>query len=445
MWGAHLAFEGLAFGCFGVLLALEARRRWLTGRVVAAVSAALLAVALWFPPRESADVWSYVMYGRIVLHGDDPYTTPPSRFPHDRWLRLVRPVWRRTPSLYGPLFDLTAAGVVWSADGSALRARFGFQLLAALGVAGMLVLLWRRTRDPTALAAIGLNPLIAEGVVNAGHNDALAGLAVLAGLIMAGERRRVLGGALLGAAALVKMVALLPAAVVVLWLWRREGLRLAARSGVVVGLVVAAGDVAFGHGAALQALGHETGLVTRFSMWRLAASPHDPTDVARAHYLSLGSGHAAVAVLPVLAMVALALLAAFPRSVDRRPERAAGAATLAFLLAAPYVMPWYLMLALPAIVLAGGRKLIWVGLGEMAALTGAYALTLHRHFGPLATALRSGFFETLALAQLAAVLCIAGWWLAALVRRSRLGRTGILPSDVRRRPAPVSDGPERDP
>jgi hypothetical protein len=449
MWGGHLAFEGLAFGCFVLLLVLEARRHWLTLRIVAVGAAVLLAVALSFPPRESADVWSYVMYGRIVLHGDDPYTTPPNRFPHDRWLHLVRPVWRRTPSLYGPLFDLTAAGVVWSAHGSALRARFGFQLLAALGVAGMLVLLWRRSRDPTAVALVGLNPLVVEGVVNGGHNDALVGLGVLAGVILAGDRRRVVAGILLGLAALVKVVALVPAAVVIVWLWRRDGFRMAARCAGLVALVLAAGDLLFGHGAAWHALGQETGLVTRFSMWRLASSPHDPSDVARAHYLSLTSGGFAVAVIPLLVMAGVAVLAAVPRTGNERPERAAGAATLAFLLAAPYVLPWYLTLALPLVALARSRKLVWVALGEQAALTVAYASTLHRHFGPIATALRSGYFETLALAQLVAALAIAGWWIVAAVRRRRaevrIGRTGNLRSEMGLQPAPVSDGTGRDP
>ena len=106
-------------------------------------------------------------------------------------------------------------------------------------------------------------------------------------------------------------------------------------------------------------------------------------------------------------------------------------------------------MALPLVALAGSRKLVWVALGEQAALTAAYALTLHRHFEPLGTALRSGFYETLALAQLVAVLAIAGWWLVAAARRRRAGHRVVGPTvlgpELRLKPAPVSDGTGRDP
>ncbi len=418
MWGPHLAYEGVAFGCFAAMLVLEARRRWLTFRVVVVATAVLFAFALAFPPGESADVWSFVMYGRIVLHGDNPYTTPPNRFPEDRWLHLVRPVWRNTPSLYGPAFDLAAAGMVRAASGSALRVRFGFQLLALLGVAGILMLLWRRTHDPGALAVIGLNPLVGVGVVNGAHNDALLGLAILAGVVLAGERRRVLAGLVLGVAALIKVVALLPVAIVCLWMWRRRGTREAVATGSLAVAVALAGYLALGDGSAVHAIGAESGLVTRFSLWRLASFPHSASDVARAHYLRF-SGPSVLSLLPMAAILLVAILASIPGWKGRTPDRAVGLAVLAYLLAAPYVMPWYLMWVLPVLALAWRSRLVWIGLAQQAALTVAYAVALHKHFGPVGTAVRSGYFETLAVAQAVAALTLAFGWAAARARRHR--------------------------
>src|SRR5205814_6609385 len=130
--------------------------------------------------------------------GHDPYTTPPSAFPHDRWLHLVRPVWRDVPSLYGPLFNTLSAVDVRLARGSGTNERLGFQALAALAVLAAMALVFRRTRDPAAMALLGLNPLVVVGVVNGGHNDALVGLAVLGGVLLAEDRRPVAAGAAFG-------------------------------------------------------------------------------------------------------------------------------------------------------------------------------------------------------------------------------------------------------
>src|SRR5437667_45662 len=81
-----------------------------------------------------------------------------------------------------------------------------------------------RARSAAALALLALNPVVIVSVVNGGHNDALVGLGVLGGVLLA-ERRPLVAGLVLGAAALIKAAALLPLAVVAVWVWRRRGWR----------------------------------------------------------------------------------------------------------------------------------------------------------------------------------------------------------------------------
>ena len=110
-----------------------------------------------------------------------------------------------------------------------LATRLAFQLLAAFAVLAAMFLVYRRTRDPVALLLIGVNPVIALEVVNTGRNDALVGLAILAG-VAAGRAPPVLAGAAVVAlAALVKIVALAALGGLLVWVWRRLGPRVAAQ------------------------------------------------------------------------------------------------------------------------------------------------------------------------------------------------------------------------
>src|SRR5439155_24321588 len=72
--------------------------------------------------------------------------------------------------------------------------------------------------------------------------DALVGLAVLGGVLLAARRRPGWAGAALAAAALVKAAAALPLLVVGLWVWRRYGRREAVR---LLGTAAAIGLTAY--------------------------------------------------------------------------------------------------------------------------------------------------------------------------------------------------------
>ena len=430
IWGPHLAFEGVATACFAALLLLERFGGWLTLRTVAVAGSVLLVLELSFPPTESADVWSYVMYGRIVaVHHANPYTNVPTDFPGDRWSRLVRPIWRDSPSLYGPLFQSAATVVARVGGGSAFRLRLGFQLVAALALAGIIGLLWRRTRDPPTLALLALNPLVIIGAVNGAHPDVLVGLAVLGGVVLTGRRRPGLAGVALGLGALVKVVALLPAGIFVLWTWRRQGVRAALVNGAALGGIVVAGYAVLGRMDAIRALGSESGLTNRFSAWRLAWWIHPVVRADGERHLASGSGSWLIVGL----LLGLALLASIPALRREGPDRAVGVAVLVYLLGGLYVQAWYVVWTLPALALAGRARLAWVAIGLEGALLAASGLALHRQLGPLGSTLRTGYFVAVSVAEASVILALVSKGVLDLVRRP--------PAVTARATVPISDEP----
>ena len=144
-------------------------------RVVVGLSAALLACSVAGPVRQSRDLWAYAMYGRMVsVHHMSPYTHVPADFPHDPFLHLVDPRWRHTGSVYGPLFVAYAALVSKVAGSSLLITRFAFKGIAGLSVLASVLILVRRRVDPTAVACLGLNPLVMLYSVGGGHTERLS-------------------------------------------------------------------------------------------------------------------------------------------------------------------------------------------------------------------------------------------------------------------------------
>src|SRR5437899_398545 len=179
-----------ALGSYWWMVTAEARRPALRLRAVVIAIAVVLGVGVTMAPQRSGDVWSYAMYGRIVaVHHASPYRHVPDEYPDDPMLRFVSPAWLHTGSVYGPTFTAFSAAVAPLAGDSAARTRFLYQATAALAVAGALVLVWRRTRSPAAIAWLGLHPVIGLEVVNGGRNDALIGLGIL-GAILLVEREK---------------------------------------------------------------------------------------------------------------------------------------------------------------------------------------------------------------------------------------------------------------
>ena len=356
--GPNLVLLAVGFAALAALVAAELRHRSLTRGLVLTVSGALLVVAVAAPPAQSADVWSYAMYGRMVSeYGANPYRHTPAEYQGDPIGQRVSRFWLDSRSVYGPLFTAVSVVGMAGAGRSATLARLFFQGLAAVAVAVSLALVDRRTRDPVALALLGANPLVVVSVVNGAHNDALVGLALLAGVLLAAARRPAWAGAALAAGALVKVGALLPVAAVAVWVWARWGRRPALVLAGTAAAVGVAGVVAAGAPDVLSALGDAQARVTGGSVWAWAHRRISDDGLRRA--LAWAATGAAAALTFLLAA--------------RRPRPdalvlAAGGSVVAYLLLGTYVVPWYLAWGLPLLVLAWRWRVAWVALAHAALL-----------------------------------------------------------------------------
>ncbi|MCP9974801.1 polyprenol phosphomannose-dependent alpha 1,6 mannosyltransferase MptB [Streptomyces somaliensis] len=201
---------------------------WRYGRLVAGGAAvparAAAATLAWWaaplllaPPLYSADVYSYVAQGAMVVEGHDVYRHGPSVLAPDgiggTAAASVGGHWTDTPAPYGPAFLLLAKAVAATAAGHIVPAVLGMRVVA---VAALALVFWALLRFAPRRATAGalwlgaLNPLLLVHVVGGLHNDGLTGGLLLAGTALAVRRGRwVAGSALVALAATVKSPAVL--------------------------------------------------------------------------------------------------------------------------------------------------------------------------------------------------------------------------------------------
>ncbi|HWA53168.1 MAG TPA: polyprenol phosphomannose-dependent alpha 1,6 mannosyltransferase MptB [Solirubrobacterales bacterium] len=361
MWAGFLAY-----------LAVLARTPRLGRRLVWTAIVALLVLFACLPPLLSHDVYSYVDYARLgVLHGLDPYVHPPSAAPDDTAFAHV--TWTETTSAYGPLFTLATYPLAWLPLSVAVYALKAASAAAVLGTAVLVARLApSRGLDPTRAAAfVALNPLVLVHVVGGPHNDSIAVLLMTLGIAAALTAREFSAGAALLAAALTKATAAiaLPFALVqrpptgrkgdVATRFRPVG-RLLLGGIAAAGALGAVGWVGFGwdwlHAFALAA--ENQGRTSHMSI---------PTTTARLTGLDPDAIRIAFGIA-LIASVAY-LLTWTARGGDWL--RASAWATTGLLLASAWLLPWYLIWALPQVALSRDRLLQLLTLGLTAYQLGA--------------------------------------------------------------------------
>lgn len=370
-----VALLAAAAGSFAALL-WHLRRPGPCGprRAVWAAGLVLVAVAVAVPPRGSRDVWSYAMYGRIVeAHQANPYRQAPAAFRYDPYFGRVQPAWRHTRSVYGPVFVGLAALGMRGAGTLPLVARLWFQLLAAGSLLAAAVIVDRRTRDPAAVAFVVLNPALVA-VVNGAHNDLLVGLAVLGGAVLVETARPRSAGVVVGLGVLVKVTAVLPLVGLATWVLAVRGPRAAVGLLGAGAVVVAAGYGMAGGPAALGPLRSAATHQSRASVWHAP----DRWVTAEARESGMSSRQAEttadrrVARWSFVAVAALTVAAIAATARRRSPHLVAGAAAFAYLLVAPYVLPWYAAWALPVFALVWRERLVLAALAQALLLLVAY-------------------------------------------------------------------------
>ena len=342
------ALVGVALGAWVLLVALGWARGTLPLKPLLAAIGITLVLAVATPSHQSSDVNSYAMYGRIVtVHHENPFASYPMHFEGDPMRRRVGEIWQRTPDIYGLGFTVLMAALAPVIGQSTFLVHFSYQLVALAAVGAMLWLLWRRTRNPVVLAFVGLDPLLAVSVVNGGHPDALVALGVLAALLLAIERRPVPAGFAIAFAASVNFTALVAAAVLCVWAYRRWSRPEVAKFAAIVGVVGVLPYLLMS--GWLQNAHEHAGLISRQSIWSAIGSFVGNADLLR----TLASNGTTIIAGVLLGVIAI-------RHTSRgTPELAVAAGLASFLVASSWVMPWYAFTALPLFALRRPNLLTW--------------------------------------------------------------------------------------
>ena len=339
-------YYGLLWCAFAAHLCVFFAAPALSRRLVRGAAVLLVVVFALAPPLLSQDVFSYIEYARLgVLHNLNPYTHTPVVVPGDAAFPFVG--WADSTSAYGPLFTLGTYPLAWASVPVAL---WGLKAVAAASVLALAALVAAlapaRGVDPKRGAVmVALNPLVLVHVVGGAHNDETMMLLALSGCAAVLAGRELSGGIALVAAAGLKVAAVFVAPFALLG--TRRPLRLL--GGVALGVTALGviGLLAFGPHAldSIALVGENQGRVSSFSIPNLMSELLN-ADIESVRAVALGAY--------------LVLLAALLIWVSRGADwlRGAGWAAFGLLLASAWLLPWYIVWALPLAALSRDNRLI---------------------------------------------------------------------------------------
>jgi len=370
-------YASIVLCCLGLAMMLWANSRgWSPDpRKVFWTAAGAIAVLVNITPVGSSDAASYAAYGRIAALGHDPYTFTPSMLPggkHNPYTMLVSPMWQHTPSVYGPVATWThlLAAEIGGAKPWATIWVMMMMIGAAFLAAGYVLL--RTAANPVRAVLLWVaNPLLIAVLVMGGHMDAFVALFAIMAILV--SRRcttvwhDVLVGVLVGVAGGIKVSAAFVALGIAIPLIHDRAWARLARIGSIAALTTL-GVYYFSYGfGALRPLGKASTMVISPTVWRAVEG-------------IFGTGHLVTTVIgftwPPL-MLALAWYLYNRLSPDVPTVVAATCAlTFAWVVVAPWSLPWYASIAWVTLALLPRNSLTrWLTLA-----TGVLAL-LHFNGG----------------------------------------------------------------
>lgn len=387
-WRDH-ALSAVLFGYAGITMLVAA---WVwAGRTPERVSprSLLITLVLWSaplvagPPLFSRDVYAYLAQGAMAVAGLDVYHSGVAQLGGEVGAQ-VPAMWQHTPTPYGPVFVVLAAGIATAVGSKVVAGLIALRLLALAGVALMTVCLQPLARrcgvDPSSALWLGaLNPLVPLHLVAGAHNEAVMLGLLVAGIALALRDRFILATVLVTLAALVKVPAAAGLAVVAAVWWRH----LPGRTRHVHAVVRTSGLALLTCAAVTAVSGLGFGWIASLSTpispqsWSLTSA------LGRASRLVLDADGPAVmrfwAWCGLIAAVAVAAYSWWRR--DRfGPVYATGLSLGMLALLGPATRPWYLLWGLVLIAAAApdGRVRRW-----SAAACGVFAFAvLPSGFGP---------------------------------------------------------------
>ena len=331
---------------------------------------AVVAVVVNITPVGTSDPASYAAYGRIAALGKDPYTFLPAQLPggvHNPYVVLVDPRWRTAPSVYGPVATWThlAAALVGGARPWLTIWALMIMTGAAYLAAGYLLL--RSAADPVRAGLIwAANPLLIYLLVMGAQLDAFVALAGIAAILISRRGATVWHdlavGMVIGIACGIKINAMFVAlGIAVPLIGERAWARLLRTA--VAGLVTAFALYFFTYGlGALKPLPAASGRVISPSIWQLITIIGKNLDPSNPSATS-----ALIGVLWPPLLLALAWYLYNRLSPDVPAVLAATCALIfAWVLVAPWSLPWYTALAWVTLALLPRNSLTrWLTLATL--------------------------------------------------------------------------------
>ncbi len=362
--GLSMTSLALMFGCYALA---TSHARLISPRAAITAVVALNVIALIAPPLFSTDVFSYEAYAKMfAIYGVNPYLHGPYTIALDPMYHLVGSKWIYTPSAYGPLFTALSGPLAFT---STLFSTFFFKLVAALGSLGTVAILWRtaplRGVDPVRGAVLfGLNPLIVLYGVGGGHNDLVMTLPMVAAVYATLRSQGRRAGVLITIAAALKLTGALvaPFAYAAPESRRSDGFRHAMLigAGVAATVVLAISVGLFGFGPL------ELPLI--LSRIQSQGDWHSIPGFISTALLQPGIARVVGVVLTITfaGVFARLLWRVWHGEIDWL--EGAAWATVAILVCAGSLLPWYIAWLLPLVALCSGQRLVKVSLWMTAVL-----------------------------------------------------------------------------
>jgi hypothetical protein len=346
-----IMYAGIIFCCLGLAGMLWANSRgWRpVPRRVFWSAAAVIAVLVNITPVGTSDPASYAAYGRIAALGHNPYVYTPTDLPggiHNPYTTLVDTRWQSTPSVYGPVATWTHLAAALVGGSRPWLTIWALMIMTGIAFLAAGYLLLRSAADPVRACLIwAANPLLIYLLVMGAQLDALVALAGIAAIVISRRGATVWHdiavGVLIGAAGAIKANAVFVGLGIAVPLIRERAWARLLRTGTVA-TAAALGLYFFSYGAdALKVLPDASTRVISPSIWQLIKIIGENLDPANPSVTSTLIG-----VLWPPLLLALAWYLYNRLSPDVPAVLAATCAlTFAWVLVAPWSLPWYTAVA----------------------------------------------------------------------------------------------------
>jgi alpha-1,6-mannosyltransferase len=389
-----------------------------------ALGTALSLLTVCVPPMTSADVLMYAAYGRLQAIGRDPYDITPAevfRGQFDPVLRWTERPWQDTPSVYGPITSWTQLTANRLGGENMHDIVFWLQLFSVvpfiLACAGVLFLARGDARRQGRVALLTIaNPLLIWAVVAGAHNDSLAVMFAVGGLLFV-RKNPFVAGIGIGLAGCAK-ISIGLWGLAMLWAYRREpkkALLLCLGTAVPMGLAY----VLWQPTAFLQAL--RNGGYVSVGSW---ANPlYRLLDV----FLTGFQAKLIVGVISYIGLIVIAWMLSrvvpwtpapgLDKDADLRREpltialRTSLVLSVAWLITSMYTLSWYDLLAWMPLAVLAASKLDKIMLIRGTALSLAYVPGRAIDVGPVLDFTASRMRDTVSpIVQAVMVLAVILWW-----------------------------------